>query len=123
MRIGGIVGAGLTAAKGPLNGGPQMVEISRDGKRTSFHQLALRRGRSAILSRGHRRLDGEVDAGADGGIDLIPRFFVSWPKSHRLHLVCLQGGDLLVGILIAIPRSSPVVIPANAGDPVPTLTS
>ena len=36
-RIGGIVSrAGHPAAKGPLSGGPQMVEISRDGKRVYF---------------------------------------------------------------------------------------
>lgn len=37
VRIGGIVArAGHPAHKGPLSGGPQMVEISRDGKRVYF---------------------------------------------------------------------------------------
>ena len=35
----------------------------------------------------------KLDAGEDGGIEFDPRFFVSWPKSHRPHQVRLQGGD------------------------------
>src|ERR671918_61061 len=37
IRLGGIVArAGHPAGNGPLNGGPQMVEVSRDGKRIYF---------------------------------------------------------------------------------------
>ena len=37
VRLGGIVSrAAHPASKGPLNGGPQMVEVSRDGKRIYF---------------------------------------------------------------------------------------
>src|SRR3954468_3116912 len=33
MRLGGIVGRAPHPASGPVNGGPQMVEVSRDGRR------------------------------------------------------------------------------------------
>jgi selenium-binding protein 1 len=51
VRIGGIVSRGghPRARNGKLGGGPQMVEISRDGKPGLFHQFALRRHRSAVL--------------------------------------------------------------------------
>ena len=52
VRLGGIVGRAPHPASGPLNGGPQMVEVSRDGRRVYPHQLALRRlGRSSSTPR------------------------------------------------------------------------
>jgi hypothetical protein len=35
----------------------------------------------------------KLDVGAEGGIEFDPRFFVTWPESHRPHQVRLQGGD------------------------------
>ena len=46
--------------RGPLNGGPQMVEVSRDGKRVYLtNSLYAALGR-AVLPRGDRRLDGQA---------------------------------------------------------------
>ena len=61
VRLGGIVSRAAHPAKPdqPLNGAPQMVEISKDGKRVLLHQLTLWCMGCAVLSRRHRWLDGE----------------------------------------------------------------
>jgi selenium-binding protein 1 len=94
VRIGGIVSrASHPRASGPLNGGPQMVEISRDGKRVYFTNSLYGAIDTQFYPDG---IDGwmvKLDAGTGGGIAFDPRFFVTWPKSHRPHQVRLQGGD------------------------------
>jgi selenium-binding protein 1 len=94
VRIGGIVSrASHPRANGPLNGGPQMIEISRDGKRVYFTNSLYGAIDPQFYPDG---IDGwmvKLDAGAGGGIAFDPRFFVTWPKSHRPHQVRLEGGD------------------------------
>jgi selenium-binding protein 1 len=95
VRIGGIVSrAGHPAAKnGHLTGGPQMVEISRDGRRVYFTNSLY----GAIDKQFyHNGLDGwmvKLDADPEGGIAFDPEFFIEWPKGHLPHQVRLQGGD------------------------------
>jgi selenium-binding protein 1 len=70
-----------------------MVEISRDGKRVYFTNSLYGAVDPQFYPAG---IDGwmvKLDAGADGGIEFDPRFFVSWPQSHRPYQVRLQGGD------------------------------
>jgi methanethiol oxidase len=95
VRIGGIVSrASHPAAKnGHLTGGPQMVEISRDGRRVYFTNSLY-----GAIDRQfyHNGLDGwmvKLDAGPGGGIAFDPEFFIEWPKGHLPHQVRLQGGD------------------------------
>ncbi|HEY7669961.1 MAG TPA: selenium-binding family protein [Hyphomicrobium sp.] len=94
VRIGGIIArAGHPGASGPLNGGPQMVEISRDGRRVYFTNSLYGAVDPQFYPDG---IDGwmvKLDAGADGGIAFDERFFVKWPKPHRPHQVRLEGGD------------------------------
>jgi selenium-binding protein 1 len=94
VRIGGIVSrAAHPGAKGPLNGGPQMVEISRDGRRIYFTNSLYGAVDPQFYPEG---IDGwmvKLDAGANGGIAFDPKFFVQWPESHRPHQVRLEGGD------------------------------
>jgi selenium-binding protein 1 len=94
VRIGGIVSrAGHPAEKGPLNGGPQMVEVSRDGRRIYFTNSLYGAIDPQFYPEG---IDGwmvKLDAKPGGGIALDPKFFVKWPKPHRPHQVRLEGGD------------------------------
>jgi selenium-binding protein 1 len=94
VRIGGIVSrASHPAASGPLSGGPQMVEISRDGRRVYFTNSLYGAVDPQFYPAG---IDGwmvKLDVGPDGGLDFDERFFVAWPKTHRPHQVRLQGGD------------------------------
>ena len=94
VRIGGIVSrASYPKTKGPLNGGPQMVEISRDGKRVYFTNSLYGAVDPQFYPEG---IDGwmvKLDVGQGGGISFDPNFFIEWPKSHRPHQIRLEGGD------------------------------
>jgi selenium-binding protein 1 len=94
VRIGGIVSrAPHPKANGPLNGGPQMVEISRDGKRVYFTNSLYGAVDPQFYPDG---IDGwmvKLDADPSGGISFDPDFFIAWPKSHRPHQIRLEGGD------------------------------
>jgi len=95
VRIGGIVSQAThpKAANGKLNGGPQMVEVSRDGRRIYFTNSLYGAIDTQFYTDG---IDGwmvKLDAGPDGGIAFDRDFFIPWPASHRPHQVRLQGGD------------------------------
>jgi methanethiol oxidase len=95
VRIGGIVARAThpKAANGKLNGGPQMVEISRDGRRVYFTNSLYGAVDPQFYPEG---IDGwmvKLDAQPEGGIAFDPEFFIPWPKSHRPHQVRLEGGD------------------------------
>jgi selenium-binding protein 1 len=95
VRIGGIVAKGSHpgAKNGSLGGGPQMVEVSRDGRRVYFTNSLY----GAIDKQFyHEGFDGwmvKLDADPNGGIRFDERFFVDWPKGHLPHQVRLEGGD------------------------------
>jgi selenium-binding protein 1 len=94
LRIGGIVSrAPHPAHKGALNGGPQMVEISRDGKRIYFTNSLYGAIDPQFYPDGVKGWMVKVDADPEGGIALDRNFFIDWPKGHRPHQVRLQGGD------------------------------
>jgi selenium-binding protein 1 len=94
VKMGGIVNRTSHPGSGkPLNGGPQMVEISRDGKRVYFTNSLY----GAIDHQFyHDGFDGwmvKLDASPEGGLDFDKRFFLSWPEGQRPHQVRLEGGD------------------------------
>jgi selenium-binding protein 1 len=95
VRIGGIVARAAHPAKPgqPLNGGPQMVEISRDGKRVYFTNSLYGAIDTQFYEEG---LDGwmvKLDVAPNGGIAFDQKFLVDWPKGHLPHQVRLEGGD------------------------------
>lgn len=95
VQIGGIVARSPhpSAPGRALNGAPQMVEVSRDGKRVYITNSLYSPWDAQFYPDG---IDGwmvKVDVGPDGGMELDPRFFVQWPKGHRPHQVRLEGGD------------------------------
>jgi len=95
VRIGGIVSRATHpgATNGKLNGGPQMVEVSRDGRRVYFTNSLYGAIDPQFYPEG---IDGwmvKLDAAPAGGIAFEPKFFIDWPKGHRPHQVRLQGGD------------------------------
>ena len=95
VRIGGIVSRATHpgAKNGKLSGGPQMVEVSRDGRRVYFTNSLYGAIDPQFYPEG---IDGwmvKLDAAPAGGIAFDPKFFIDWPKGHRPHQVRLQGGD------------------------------
>lgn len=94
VHIGGVVARnGHPAAKGPLNGGPQMVEVSRDGKRIYFTNSLYGAVDPQFYPEGINGWMVKLDAAPEGGIAFDERFFVDWPAPHRPHQIRLEGGD------------------------------
>jgi selenium-binding protein 1 len=93
VQLGGIVRRrGHPKSSGPLLGGPQMVEISRDGQRVYFTNSLY----SVVDDQFYPdRLSGwmaKVKANPAGGMFLDPDFFVDFGET-RSHQVRLDGGD------------------------------
>jgi selenium-binding protein 1 len=94
VRIGGIVSRAPHAAGGPaLNGGPQMVEVSRDGRRVYFTNSLYGVIDDQFYPDGVKGWMAKIDTRPEGGMELDRRFFIDWPEGYRPHQVRLQGGD------------------------------
>ena len=74
VRLGGIVRRQAHPARPgqPLNGAPQMVEISRDGKRVYVTNSLYRTWDEQFYPDGIKGWLAKIDASADGGIALDP---------------------------------------------------
>jgi|RhiMethySRZTD1v2_1073278.scaffolds.fasta_scaffold73397_2 selenium-binding protein 1 len=91
VRLGGIVGRAPHPGAGAVNGGPQMVEVSRDGKRVYLTNSLYASWDVQFYPEG---IDGwmvKLDSD-DGGFALDPDFFVPF-EGERPHQVRLAGGD------------------------------
>jgi methanethiol oxidase len=94
IHIGGIVRHAPHPAKPeqPLNGGPQMVELSRDGRRVFFTNSLYAAWDKQFYPEGIRGWMVKLDVAPEGGIQFDPKFFVEF-GALRPHQVRLQGGD------------------------------
>jgi selenium-binding protein 1 len=94
IKIGGIVDRTPHPASGgrPLNGAPQMVEISRDGKRVYFTNSLYQAWDEQFYPDGIRGWMAKGDVGADGRLRLDERFLLEC-DGLRPHQVHLEGGD------------------------------
>jgi selenium-binding protein 1 len=92
VRLGGIVGKTAHPATGALNGGPQMVEVSRDGKRVYVTNSLYLAWDAQFYPEGIKGWAVKFDAAPEGGMTLDPEFFVDF-GADRPHQVRLQGGD------------------------------
>lgn len=92
IHLGGIVRHAAHPKSGPLNGGPQMVEISRDGKRVYFTNSLYASWDAQFYPEGIRGWATMVEVKPEGGMALDPNFFVEFGE-ERPHQIRLQGGD------------------------------
>lgn len=94
IHLGGIVrhAAHPSAPKKELNGGPQMVELSRDGKRIYFTNSLYSPWDAQFYPEGIRSWMVKIDAKPDGGMEIDPKFFLEFGEL-RGHQVRLDGGD------------------------------
>ena len=94
VSIGGIVGRAAHPAqpKKPLNGGPQMVEVSRDGRRVYFTNSLYAAWDKQFYPDGIQGWMAKVDVAPDGGMTIDKDFFVDF-GDLRSHQVRLEGGD------------------------------
>jgi methanethiol oxidase len=95
LRIGGIVRRASHPKAGDraLNGGPQMVEVSRDGRRVYVTNGLYSPWDAQFYPDGIRGWMAKVDAEPDGGIAFDRDFLVEFEEGLRPHQVRLQGGD------------------------------
>ncbi|HVN79074.1 MAG TPA: selenium-binding family protein [Terriglobia bacterium] len=94
IRIGGITGhvAHPKSPQTPLNGGPQMVELSRDGRRVYVTNSLYASWDKQFYPEGIRGWMVKADANPQDGFALDPNFFLEFAdfRSHQVHL---EGGD------------------------------
>ncbi|CCW35545.1 56kDa selenium binding protein (SBP56) [Chthonomonas calidirosea] len=95
VHLGGIVrrAAHPKNPNKPLNGGPQMVEGSRDGQRVYFTNSLYRTWDDQFYPDGVRSWMAKVDVLPEGGMKLDPNFFLEFDESLRAHQIRLEGGD------------------------------
>ncbi len=95
VRIGGIAArATHPRADGrPLNGGPQMVEVSRDGHRVYFTNSLYGAIDDQFYPDGLEGWMVKLDAAPGGGLEFDRDFYLAWPRTHRPHQIRLEGGD------------------------------
>jgi selenium-binding protein 1 len=94
-QIGGIVRRAAHPAKANkrLNGGPQMVELSRDGRRVYLTNGLYSPWDEQFYPAGLESWMVKFDTKPEGGMALDPKFFLEMERGVRCHQVRLQGGD------------------------------
>ena len=94
VRIGGIVNR-TPHPKNPnqqLAGGPQMVEVSRDGKRIYFTNSLYAAWDEQFYPDGVGSWMVKLEADPQGGMSFDENFFVE-NSDYRIHQIRLEGGD------------------------------
>jgi selenium-binding protein 1 len=94
LKLGGIVNRTPHPRKPHtrLNGGPQMVELSRDGRRAYFTNSLYTPWDEQFYPDGVEGWMAKVNLHPDGGMELDRNFFLE-TKNLRPHQVRLEGGD------------------------------
>jgi selenium-binding protein 1 len=93
VRIGGIASRAKHPDGKPFAGGPQMTEISRDGKRVYFTNGLYSAWDAQFYPDGVPGAQVMCHVGANGGISLDGKFHVEFGRDYGAHQVRLQGGD------------------------------
>jgi len=96
VRIGGIVKNARHPNGSAFGGGPQMTEISRDGKRVYFTNSLYSRWDTQFYPAYPKGIPGRqvmCHVGENGGIELDAKFCVDFGDEYAAHQVRLQGGD------------------------------
>jgi selenium-binding protein 1 len=98
VRLGGITGRVAHPARPdlPLSGGPQMVEVSRDGRRIYLTNSLYGAWDDQFYPAGVGAWAAKIDTDpATGGLTIDERFFPHGDdfRGLRVHQIRLQGGD------------------------------
>ena len=94
VRLGGIVSRAAHPKSGPLRGAPQMVEVSRDGRRIYFTSSLYAAWDEQFYPEPEPVTGwmAKLDANPEGGLSVDKDFFVDFGPL-RPHQVRLEGGD------------------------------
>jgi selenium-binding protein 1 len=95
LRLGGIVSRAAHPSKSgkPQNGGPQMVEVSRDGRRIYFSNSLYTPWDRQFYPDGVQGWIAKVDVPPGGGAMTLDETFFLESGTMRPHQVRLEGGD------------------------------
>jgi methanethiol oxidase len=97
VKLGGIVRRQPhpAAPDERLRGGPQMVEVSRDGRRVYVTNSIYGAWDPIFYPDGVGAWAAKLDAGQEGGLTADPRFFPNGEafRGLRVHQTRLEGGD------------------------------
>ena len=93
VRIGGIARHMPHPNGHAFGGGPQMTEISRDGRRVYFTNSLYSTWDAQFYPDGVPGAQVMCHVGANGGITLDERFYVDFGSDYGSHQIRLQGGD------------------------------
>jgi selenium-binding protein 1 len=92
VRLGGIVSHAKHPKSGPLNGGSQMIELSRDGRRIYMSNSLYGAWDAQFYPEGVRGWVAKIDCAPAGGMTVDPDFFTTF-DGERPHQIRLEGGD------------------------------
>ena len=93
VHIGGIARRADHPNGKPFSGGPQMIEISRDGKRVYWTNSLYSAWDDQFYPDGVPGAMVMANAYANGGIELSKDFWIDFPKGYGAHQIRLEGGD------------------------------
>jgi methanethiol oxidase len=94
IHLGGIVRKAAHPKTGQaLDGGPQMVELSRDGRRLYFSNSLYAAWDAEFYPDGIHGWIAKADVNPQGGLTVDPEFFMEFDDGERPHQIRLEGGD------------------------------
>ena len=93
VHVGGITRKTKHPSGKEFGYGPQMVEISRDGKRVYWTNSLYSTWDDQFYPGDRGAAMVKADVGANGGLTLDKDFYVEFPKGYRSHQIRLEGGD------------------------------
>jgi selenium-binding protein 1 len=93
VGIGGIARRTPHPDGRPFAGGPQMIEISRDGRRVYFTNGLYSTWDAQFYANGVPGGMVMCQADPNGGIELAADFDVQFPTGYAAHQIRLEGGD------------------------------
>lgn len=92
VRIGGMAARTPHPKAGKVNGAPQMLEISRDGRRIYVTNSLYSALDEQFYPEGIRGWIAKIDVNPTGGMAFDPNFFIPF-EGERPHQIHLEGGD------------------------------
>jgi len=92
VRLGGIAARAPHPRNSAVNGGPQMLEVSRDGRRVYVSNSLYKAWDAQFYPEGIRGWIAKLDVDPRGGLAVDPAFFVEF-EGERPHQIRLAGGD------------------------------
>jgi methanethiol oxidase len=92
VKLGGIAAPVAHPSGKQITGGPQMVELSRDGKRAYFTNSLYKAWDEQFYPGGIQGAMVKVDIKPEGGMEIDRDFLIEF-EGMRAHQIRLEGGD------------------------------